>query len=135
MYVKDIFVLFECIEQPSKFCAYFNACHPNMSFHLKKWNMVCCHFQIWRTVLRTSKFETTVYGEQRFVFCTPIWNYFANSIQIWYDINSFLVRFQTFFWLNKIHEEHSFLNQMFLKANALCHLLINIWKYLLISFS
>ena len=35
-YVDDIFVLFESAEHLSKFCNYFNTCHPSMSFSFEK---------------------------------------------------------------------------------------------------
>ena len=35
-YVDDIFVLFESAEHLSKFHAYLNTCHPNMSFSFKQ---------------------------------------------------------------------------------------------------
>ena len=35
-YVDDIFVLFESAENLSKFCDYFNTCHPNMSFSFEQ---------------------------------------------------------------------------------------------------
>ena len=35
-YVDDIFVLFESAQNLSKFCNYFNACHPNMSFSFEQ---------------------------------------------------------------------------------------------------
>ena len=43
-YFQDIFVLFESAEHLSKFHAYFNTRHPNMSFHLNKKEMVSCCF-------------------------------------------------------------------------------------------
>ena len=43
-YVYDIFVLFDSAEHLSKFCDYFNTCHPNMSFSFEqeKWKVVIC---------------------------------------------------------------------------------------------
>ena len=35
-YVDGIFVLFNSAEHLSKFCNYFNTCHPNMSFSLEQ---------------------------------------------------------------------------------------------------
>ena len=45
-YVDDIFVLFESAKHPSKFCDYFNTCHPNMSSPLNKTKIENCYFLI-----------------------------------------------------------------------------------------
>ena len=42
-YIDDIFVLFESAKHLSKFCGYFNICHPNMSLSLDKNKMESCH--------------------------------------------------------------------------------------------
>ena len=43
-YIDDIFVLFESAEHISKFCNYFNTCHPSMSFSFEQ-------KKIWKVVI------------------------------------------------------------------------------------
>ena len=97
-YVEYIFLLFELAEHLSKFCDYFNTCHPNMSFPFeqekKNGNLSFPNIEVsWKK----GKFVTSVYRKPIFIGVYFHFDSFLqDSIQIWYDLYSCLSLFQSF---------------------------------------
>ena len=71
-YVDDIFALFESPEHLSKFCNYFNTCHPNMSFSFEQEKNGKLSFLDIEVSRERVKFVSTVIGRLLLVVCTPI---------------------------------------------------------------
>ena len=71
-YVDDIFVLFESAEHLSKFHAYLNTCHPNMSFSFEQEINGKLSFLDPKVSRQHGKFVTTVIGNLHLVACIPI---------------------------------------------------------------
>ena len=65
-YVDDIFVLFESAEHLSKFQAYLNTCHPNMSFSFEQEINYKLSFLDVEVFRQQGKFVTTVYRKPTF---------------------------------------------------------------------
>ena len=65
-YVDDIFVLFELAEHLSKFCNYFNTCHPSMSFSFEQEKNGKLSFLDIKVSREKGKFVTTVYRKPTF---------------------------------------------------------------------
>ena len=65
-YVDDIFVLFESAEHLSKFRAYLNTCHPNMSFSFEQEINDKLSFLDVEVSRQQGKFVTTVYRKPTF---------------------------------------------------------------------
>ena len=65
-YVDDIFVLFESAEHLSKFHAYLNTCHPNMSFSFEQEINDKLSFLDVEVSRQQGKFVTTVYTKPTF---------------------------------------------------------------------
>ena len=65
-YVNDIFVLFKLTEHLSKFCDYFNTCHPNKSFSLEQEKNGKLSFLHVEVSWEKGKFVTTVYRKPTF---------------------------------------------------------------------
>ena len=65
-YVDDIFVLFKSAEHLSKFHAYLNTCHPNMSFSFEQEINGKLSFLDVEVSQQQGKFVTTVYRKPTF---------------------------------------------------------------------
>ena len=71
-YVDNIFVLFESAEHLSKFDAYLNTFHPNMSFSFEQKINAKLSFLDVEEFQQQGKFVTTVYRKPTSVACIPI---------------------------------------------------------------
>ena len=65
-YVNDIFVLFESAEDLSNFHAYFNTCHPNMSFSFEQEKNDTLSFLDVEVSREQGKFVITAYRKPTF---------------------------------------------------------------------
>ena len=97
-YVDDIFVLFKSAEHLSKFRDYFNTCHQNMSFSFEQEKDGKLSFLDVEVSRQEGHFVTTVYRKPTFSgVYMHFESFFANNIQIWYDVYPGLLLFQNLF--------------------------------------
>ena len=118
-YVDDIFVLFESAEHLSKFCNYFNTCHPNMSFSFGQEKNGKLSFLDIEVSREKWKFVSTVYRKPTF---SGVYTHFESFLPKIYKFGMvYALAYRCFkicsYW-TKFHEELSFLKQVFLKSRV-----------------
>ena len=82
-YADDIFVLYESAEHLSKFHAYLNTCHPNMSFLFEQEINDKLPFLDVEVSRQQSKFVTTVYRKPTF---SDMYSYFDSFLPEVYKV-------------------------------------------------
>ena len=82
-YIDDIFVLFESAEHLSKFHAYLNTCHPNMSFSFEQELNDKLSFLDEEVSRQQGKFVTSVYRKPTF---SGIYTYFDSLLSEVYKV-------------------------------------------------
>ena len=115
-YVNDIFVLFESAEHLSKFCNYFNTCHPSMSFFFEQEKNGKLSFLDIKVSREKGKFVTTVYRKPTF---SGVYTHFESFLPTIYKFGMvYTLAYRCFKICSdwpKFHKELSFLKQVFLK--------------------
>ena len=87
-------VIFELAKHLSKFDAYLNTCHPNMSFPFEQEINDKLSFLDVEVSRQQGKFVTTVYRKPTFSgVYTHFDSFFSRGIQSWYDIHPSLPMF------------------------------------------
>ena len=115
-YVDDIFVLFESAEHLSKFHAYLNTCHPNMSFSFEQESNHKLSFLDVEVSRQQGKFVTSVYRKPTF---SGVYTHFDSFLPEVYKVGMiYTLAYRCFKMCSdwaKFHEELNFLKQVFLK--------------------
>ena len=114
--VDDIFVLFESAEHLSKFHAYLNTCHPNMSFSFEQEVNDKLSFLDVEVSRQQGKFVTSVYRKPTF---SGVYTHFDSFLPEVYKVGMIYTLAYRCFKIcsdwTKFHEELNFLKQVFLK--------------------
>ena len=115
-YVDDIFVLFESAEHLSKFHAYLNTCHPNMSFSFELEINDKLSFLGVEVSRQQGKFVTSVYRKPTF---SGVYTHFDSFLPEVYKVGMICTLAYRCIkicsdWA-KFHEELNFLKEVFLK--------------------
>ena len=115
-YVDDIFVLFESAEHLSKFHAYLNTSHPNMSFSFEQEINDKLSFLDVEVSRQQGKFVTSVYRKPTF---SSVYTHFDSFLPEVYKVGmTYTLAYRCFKiysdWV-KFHEELNFSKQVFLK--------------------
>ena len=115
-YVDDIFVLFKSAEHLSKFHAYLNTCHPNMSFSFEQEINGKLSFLDVEVSRQQGKFVTTVYRKPTF---SGVYTHFDSFLPPTYKVGMIYTLAYRCFKIcsdwTKFHEELNFLKHVFLK--------------------
>ena len=134
-YVDDIFVLFESAEHLSKFCDYFNTCHPNMSFPFDQEKNGKLSFLDVEVSREKRKFVGNVYRKPTF---SSVFTHFESSLLLVYKFGMiFTLAYCCFKFCSdwtKFPEELSFLKQFFLKNGYTLSFIDNCFKTLFDKF-
>ena len=133
-YVDEIFVLFESAQNLSKFCNYFDACHPNMSFSFEQEKNGKLSFLDIEVSWEKRKIVTAVYRKPTL---SVVYTYFESFLPRIYKLGMvYTLAYRCFKicsdW-NKFHEELSFLKQVFLKNAYPLSFIDNCFKTFVIS--
>ena len=115
-YVDDIFVLFESVEHLSKFHAYLNTCHPNMSFSFEQEINDKLSFLDVEVSRQQGKFVATVYRKPTF---SGLYAHFYSFLPEVCKVGMIYTLAYGCFKIcsdwTKFHEELNFLKHVFLK--------------------
>ena len=115
-YVDDIYVLFEPAEHLSKFHAYLNTCHSNMSFLFEQEINFKLLFLDVEVPRQQGKFVITVYRKPTI---GGLYTNFDSFLSMVYKVGMIYTLayrcFKIYFDWTKFHEEVNFLKHVFLK--------------------